>query len=435
MNEFISHLGLLGNVVRFYAAEVLLALEYLHMMGVVYRDLKPENVLVRTDGHIMLSDFDLSLKCDVNPTLLPTPSSCSSSSAAATSSSLHYSAPSSPSKRPSLSAAYSHHVRTLTACIMPVCRMPTSGAAAGLARKPSLPAAAAAAPSPSPSLPSSSASSPQQQPHHLTRGGSSRRTRRTSTSSLTSLVSSPSAAQAATHPPAVQLVAEPTDARSMSFVGTHEYLAPEVISGHGHGSAVDWWTLGVFLYELMYGRTPFRGPDNQATLRNVLTQRLRFPSPADDDLYSQSDDSDDDDDEQFASAAEGDGDARRRRSLRRQRRRSLSQAQQQQQRWSAEQQQQQLAAVSLIRGLLTKDPRRRLGSARGAAEIKAHPFFDGVNWALIRCATPPEVPKAFRPPQSVATVGGRTPPPSPAGDGDGGDRLAAADDDGFADVF
>ncbi|VAI47630.1 unnamed protein product [Triticum turgidum subsp. durum] len=47
---------------RFYAAEVLLALEYLHMLGVVYRDLKPENVLVRDDGHIMLSDFDLSLQ-------------------------------------------------------------------------------------------------------------------------------------------------------------------------------------------------------------------------------------------------------------------------------------------------------------------------------------------------------------------------------------
>src|SRR5262249_8439935 len=55
---------------RFYAAETLMALEYLHMMGIVYRDLKPENVLVREDGHIMLSDFDLSLKCDVVPKLL-----------------------------------------------------------------------------------------------------------------------------------------------------------------------------------------------------------------------------------------------------------------------------------------------------------------------------------------------------------------------------
>ncbi|KAJ6676514.1 PROTEIN KINASE PINOID 2 [Salix viminalis] len=55
---------------KFYAAETLLALEYLHMMGIVYRDLKPENVLVREDGHIMLSDFDLSFRCDFVPKLL-----------------------------------------------------------------------------------------------------------------------------------------------------------------------------------------------------------------------------------------------------------------------------------------------------------------------------------------------------------------------------
>src|SRR4051812_38445874 len=55
---------------RFYASEVLLALEYLHMLGIVYRDLKPENLLVRDEGHIMLSDFDLSLRCSVSPTLV-----------------------------------------------------------------------------------------------------------------------------------------------------------------------------------------------------------------------------------------------------------------------------------------------------------------------------------------------------------------------------
>ncbi|KAL3643264.1 hypothetical protein CASFOL_014079 [Castilleja foliolosa] len=48
--------------------------------------------------------------------------------------------------------------------------------------------------------------------------------------------------------PLPELMAEPTDARSMLFVGTHEYLAPEIIKGEGHGSAVDWWTFGIFIF-------------------------------------------------------------------------------------------------------------------------------------------------------------------------------------------
>lgn len=129
-----------------------------------------------------------------------------------------------------------------------------------------------------------------------------------------------------------QLVVEPTEARSNSFVGTHEYLAPEIIKGDGHGSAVDWWTFGVFLYELLYGRTPFRGPGNDETLANVVSQNLRFP---DNPVVSSN-------------------------------------------------------AKDLIRGLLVKEPENRLGTVRGAAEIKQHPFFEGLNWALIRSAAPPE---------------------------------------------
>ncbi|KAL5976392.1 hypothetical protein ACLOJK_020723 [Asimina triloba] len=250
---------------RFYVAEVLLALEYLHMLGVVYRDLKPENVLVREDGHIMLSDFDLSLRCAVNPTLLK-----SSSQSVV------------PGKR-------SMHPCAASPCIDPLCLQP----------------AWVQVPCFTPRLVSAA-----------TRTGKSK---------------SKPASQAR---PLPQLVAEPTDARSNSFVGTHEYLAPEIIKGEGHGSAVDWWTFGIFLYELLFGRTPFKGLGNEDTLANAVLQSLEFPdTPA------------------------------------------VS-----------------FHARDLIGRLLVKEPENRLGSVRGSAEIKQHPFFEGLNWALIRCAVPPEIP-------------------------------------------
>ncbi|GMI98164.1 hypothetical protein HRI_003485700 [Hibiscus trionum] len=240
------------HAARFYAAEVLLALEYLHMLGIIYRDLKPENVLVREDGHLMLSDFDLSLRCTFSPTLVK----------------------SSNSTLESKNSAF---------CTHPACFGP-------------------------PFFPSK----PNKEKNSKIKNESNHQVS-----------------------PLPELIAEPTDARSMSFVGTHEYLAPEIIKGEGHGSAVDWWTLGIFLYELLFGKTPFKGVENRATLFNIIGQPLKFPDHP-----------------------------------------NVS-----------------FAARDLIRGLLVKEPQHRLAYRRGATEVKQHPFFQSVNWALIRCTNPPEVPK------------------------------------------
>ncbi|XP_078438276.1 phototropin-2-like isoform X2 [Wolffia australiana] len=78
------------------------------------------------------------------------------------------------------------------------------------------------------------------------------------------------------HTPPV-FVAEPST-HSNSFVGTEEYIAPEIITGAGHTSAIDWWSLGILLYEMLYGRTPFRGKNRQKTFSNILHKDLTFPS-------------------------------------------------------------------------------------------------------------------------------------------------------------
>ncbi|XVF77756.1 hypothetical protein PTKIN_Ptkin14bG0072300 [Pterospermum kingtungense] len=248
---------------RFFASEVLLALEYLHMLGIVYRDLKPENVLVRDEGHIMLSDFDLSLRCSVSPTLVK-------------SSSTHQATNGTGGISDTELAAVQH------GCIQPSTFFPRS----------------------------------------ILPGKKNRKSK----SDFGVFV------KGANMP---ELMAEPTNVRSMSFVGTHEYLAPEIIRGEGHGSAVDWWTFGIFLYELLHGTTPFKGQGNRATLFNVVGQPLRFPETP----------------------------------------------------------QVSFVARDLIRGLLVKEPNKRIACKRGATEIRQHPFFEGVNWALVRSATPPHIPE------------------------------------------
>ncbi|PKS09738.1 hypothetical protein jhhlp_004359 [Lomentospora prolificans] len=131
------------------------------------------------------------------------------------------------------------------------------------------------------------------------------------------------------------------DFRTNSFVGTEEYIAPEVIKGSGHTSAVDWWTLGILIYEMLYGTTPFKGKNRNATFANILREDIPFPDSPNKEPVSN-------------------------------------------------------LCKSLIRKLLIKDENRRLGARAGASDIKAHPFFRTTQWALIRHMKPPIVPNAGR---------------------------------------
>ncbi|PIN18950.1 putative serine/threonine protein kinase [Handroanthus impetiginosus] len=123
-----------------------------------------------------------------------------------------------------------------------------------------------------------------------------------------------------------------THERSNSFVGTEEYVSPEVIRGDGHEFAVDWWALGVLCYEMMYGTTPFKGKNRKETFRKILFAEPEFIGKPN-------------------------------------------------------------ALTDLIQKLLEKDPTRRLGYRRGAEEIKEHEFFRGLRWDLVtEVLRPPFLP-------------------------------------------
>nr|CDI52366.1 related to serine/threonine protein kinase [Melanopsichium pennsylvanicum 4] len=327
--------GLSEDWARQYIAEVVIGLQHLHSKGVVHRDLKPDNLLIDHKGHLKLTDFGLSkiglLGRQTRQAVAASAGSGFGVHAAATTDSNSGSLPSSAAsfaseaRHPALSTPAGTTAGDTAASFSPV----TPGLG-GMMRNQSF----FAAPQRGHIVSSSTDASD---------SGESDSQRGVPKPLPSARIDSPGNLFGA-HPLLSDNLGPSSgdggSSQPKRLVGTPDYLAPESILGIGMDDfAVDWWALGVILYEFLYGVPPFHAETPEKVFDNILSRRID---------------------------------------------------------WEEDSVEVSPEARDLMEQLMCTDPKRRLGSG-GPDDIKHHPFFKDYDWDNVTAEPGPFVPQVTDP--------------------------------------
>jgi len=283
------------NSARVYTAETALALEFLHSNGIVHRDLKPDNMLIDRDGHIKLTDFGVSkigvlneydrpsLSCtELDSKLAPglrrsmldvDSANCSFSSSS------HAESSRGVDKRrvwvEERASSGDSSVEVPGEALSPVHHLLSAADLDRRVRAVSWSSRRSSSMTPPPLLPRRGSS------NCLDDGMSVSSCQSADDWDLDSGCESPYVPLSrrmrhAAPRPSPRIPA----AKPGQVLGTPDYLSPEILLGLGHGPEVDWWALGVILYEFLVGRPPFSADTANEIFDNILMRRLSWPEEA-----------------------------------------------------------------------------------------------------------------------------------------------------------
>lgn len=199
---------------RFYASEICCALAHLHKHGIIYRDLKPENLLLTHDGHICLTDFGFAKAID----------------------------------REKMDRVQERRRRRRRV----IRRRPTGGRGVGNERSPRA--------ADRPRQAADGKSNEDEEEHEQEYEEYSEYTE--------SSEEEDADADDGAH----------GDAVTRTFCGTVQYMSPEVVAKNGHGKPADWWAFGCLIVEMLTGRTPFDGKNRKLIQNNIMSAKLRLPN-------------------------------------------------------------------------------------------------------------------------------------------------------------